>query len=72
LEKLGHFLVEKALARAVRLDPFAVDDELGNGPLADLPDDLVGGARVGLNIDLGIGDQVLFQEAFGFAAIAAP
>ena len=60
------------MARAVRLDPFTVDDELGDGALAYLADDLFGGARAGLDIDLGIGDQVLFKEAFGFAAIAAP
>jgi hypothetical protein len=65
-------MVEKALAWTVRLNPFAVNDELGDGPLAHLPDNFFGGARTGLDIDLGIGDQVLFEETFGFAAIAAP
>ena len=42
------------------------------GSLKKLPDDFVGGAGAALDIDLRIGDLVLFKEPFGFAAIAAP
>jgi hypothetical protein len=71
-EKLGHFVVQKALAGTVRLDPLAVEDELRNGTFAYVADDLLGGAGNTLNINLGVGNLVLFKEAFGFPAIAAP
>jgi hypothetical protein len=71
-EELGHFTVEKALPRTVRLDPLSVEDELRDGSLAHVPHNFFGGAGVALNVDLGIGDPVFFEEALGFAAIAAP
>ena len=64
--------MKEALARAVGLDPFAVEYELGDGSLAHIPDNLIRGARAGLDINFGKGNLVLLQEAFGFAAIAAP
>jgi hypothetical protein len=38
-EEGGHFVVEEALAGFVGLDPFSVEDELGDGALADVGDD---------------------------------
>lgn len=64
--------MEKSAAWTVRLYPFAIDDELRNGPLAYLSDNFLRGAGVGLDINLGIGNLVLFKEPFSFAAIAAP
>jgi hypothetical protein len=71
-KEFGHFLVEKAMSCTVRLDPLAVEDELRNGPLSDMPDNFLRGAGAGLDINLGVGNLVLFKEPFGFAAIAAP
>jgi hypothetical protein len=71
-EEVGHLLVEKAVARAVRLNPFAVDDELRNRPFANVLDDFLSRSGGALNIDLGIRNLVLFKESFGLAAIAAP
>ena len=64
--------MQKALAGTVGLDPLAVEDELRNGSLAYLADDLLGGAWNTFNIDLGVGNLVFLKETFGFAAIAAP
>ena len=64
--------MKEALAGAVGLDPFAVDDELGDGTFADVAEDLVGGAGGLLDVDFLKGDLVLGEEALGFAAIAAP
>ena len=50
-EALGHLFVEESFAGVVGLDPFAVDDELGDGALAGALDDFVGGAGGGFNID---------------------
>lgn len=62
-KEIGHFLVEKSLALAVGPDPFAVNDELRDGTLAGLPQDLFGGTGGGLNVDLLERDVVLLQEA---------
>ena len=64
--------MEEALAGFVGLDPFAVEDELGDGALAYVGDDEVGGAGGVLDVDLGVGDVVGGEEALGFAAVAAP
>jgi hypothetical protein len=71
-EEIGHFPVKKAVACTVRLDPFAVDNELRDGPFAYLPDDFLCRPRAGLDINFGVGDLVLLEKPFGFAAIAAP
>jgi hypothetical protein len=68
----AHLVVQEAAARTVRLDPFAVDYELRDRSFAYVPDQLVRGVGGGFNIDLGIGNLVLFKEPFGFATIAAP
>ena len=64
--------MEEASACTVRLDPFAIQDELRDSSLAHVTDKLVRGAGSVLDVDLGIGDLVSFEEFLGFAAIAAP
>jgi hypothetical protein len=64
--------VQEAPARLVGLNPLAVDDELGNGPLAYIGDDLVGGSGGGFDVDLFEREVVVCEEALGFAAVAAP
>ena len=71
-EEFGHLVVEEALAGLVGLDPFAVEDELGDAALAGLGDDLVGGAGGRFDIDLGEGNRVRGEKAFGLATVAAP
>jgi hypothetical protein len=71
-EALGHGFVEEAFARAVGLDPFAVDDELWDGALAGAFDDFVDGAGGGLDVDFFESDVVFGEEAFGLAAVRAP
>lgn len=68
----GHLGVEEAAARPVGLDPLAIDDELGNGALAHMRQDFVGGAGSFLNVDVGVGDVVGFEKALGLAAITTP
>ena len=69
---LGRLFVEKAFALAVRLEPFAIDDQLRDGALASSFDHFLGGSGSAFDIDVLEGNIVLFQEAFGFATIRAP
>src|SRR5580658_7780138 len=71
-EALRHFGVEEAAAGAVGLNPFAVDDELRDGALADVGEDFFGGAGGLLDVDLGVGNAVGFEKAFGLATVTAP
>jgi hypothetical protein len=71
-EELNHLLVKEALARAVGLNPFAIDYELRDGSLADVPDHFLCGPGGGLDIDLAIGDLVFVEKSFGLAAVTAP
>ena len=71
-EEFGHFLMEEALAGAVGLDPFAVEDELGDGLFAYVAENFVGCAGGVLDVDFFEGDVVLGEEALGFTAVAAP
>jgi hypothetical protein len=71
-EEGGHFGVEKALAGTVRLDPFAVEDELRDGLLANVFKDFISGTGDLLDVDLGVGNVVLGEEALGFTAVTAP
>ena len=64
--------MQEALAGLVGLHPFAVDDELGDGALADILHQRINCAGRGFNINFGEGDVVLGKEALGLAAIAAP
>ncbi len=71
-EEFFHLFVEEAFAGFVGLDPFAVEDELGDGTLAGVGDDEVGCARGGLDVDFFVGDVVGGEETLGLAAVAAP
>jgi hypothetical protein len=71
-EESRHLFVEEALARAIRLDPFAVEDKLRDGMFADVGEELVSGAGRGVDIDLFVGDGPVVKKAFGSAAVAAP
>lgn len=64
--------MQKSLARAIRLNPFAIEDELWDGALAGVGDDLVGGAGGALDIDFDEGDCVGVEKTLGLAAVAAP
>jgi len=71
-QSLGHFLVEKAFALPVGLDPFAVNNELGDGALTGALDHFVRGSGRVFDIDFIEWNAVLLQEVFGFAALGAP
>ena len=71
-KKFRHFLVQKSVTRTVRLDPFAIEDELGDGALAGVGDDEVCRAWGGLDVDFLERDVVRGEEALGFAAVATP
>src|ERR1700744_5221832 len=64
--------MEEAQARAVRLNPFAVQNELRNGTFAGVGDYFLGSARLAFDIDFFVGDGVLGQKTLRFTAIAAP
>src|SRR5215469_14771467 len=71
-EEFGHFVVEEALAGFVRLDPFAVENKLGDGAFAGVGDDEVGCAWSGFDVDFVVGNVVSREEALGLATVAAP
>ncbi len=71
-EKLAHLFVQKAAAGAVWLNPFAIDAELRDGPIADVLDNFIRRPWGGLDIDLAIGDLVFVEKSLGLAAVAAP
>ena len=71
-EEGSHLFVEEAASGTIGLDPFAVEDELRDGALADVGEDLLGGAGSDLDVDLGVRDGVLCEETLGSAAVAAP
>ena len=64
--------MQKTTAGTVGLYPLAVEDELGDGALADVLFDFIGGAGGGLDVDFGEGDVVGGEEALRLAAVAAP
>ena len=71
-QKLTDFFVQKPFAGTVGLNPAAIDDELRDGALAGVTNDLVSGAGRGFNIDVCVGNVVFVEEALGGAAIGAP
>ena len=66
------FVEKQAAAGGVGLEPFAVDDELGDGALAGVADDFGGGGGIGIDVDFGVRDAVGVEKLFGGATIAAP
>ena len=71
-QAFGHLLVQKALARAVRLHPFAINDKLRDGALAGAGDHLVRGAGRGFDINIFEWDVMSLQKALGDAAVRTP
>ena len=71
-EQLGHFLIQEAAPRNVRLDPLAIQNKLWDGALAGPRDHFLSSAGHFFNINFVVGDLVLRQPAFGCVAIAAP
>jgi len=65
-------IVEEAATGFVRLEPFAVDDELGDGTLANMANYLGRGGRIGIYIDFGVFNPVIFEKLLGRPAISAP
>jgi predicted cupin superfamily sugar epimerase len=72
VESLVKFVVEQSAARLVGLKPLPIDDQLRNGPFADVSNQLVGGAGVLVDIDFGVGNAVRIKKLLGCATIAAP
>ena len=71
-EERRHFFMQETLTWFVGLNPFAVEDELGDGALAGVLDDLIGGAGGALDVDFGEGDGVAGEKTLGLATVAAP
>ena len=71
-EALVELVEEQAAARRVGLEPLAVDDQLRNGALADVANDFGRGGRIGVDVDLGVGNAVGVEKLLGSAAVAAP
>ena len=67
-----HFFVQESFAGAIGLDPFAVDNELGNSTLASPLYDFGGGSGSGGDVHFFIRNVVLRQKALGFAAVGTP
>jgi hypothetical protein len=71
-QPLSHFLVKKALARAVGLYPFAIDDELWDCAFSGALDHLFGGAGSGFDVDFRERQVVALEETLGLPAVGAP
>lgn len=71
-EQFAHLFVEEAFARAIGLDPDAVDDKLRDGTLAGAGENLLRCAGRLLDINLFVGNVVLGEKSFGNAAVRAP
>src|SRR5580658_9931765 len=68
-QPLRHLLIEKALARTVRLHPLAIDHKLRYGLFSGAFHDFVNRAGRGGDVDLFVSNVVLGEKALGFAAI---
>jgi hypothetical protein len=66
------FVEEQAAAGGVGLEPFAIDDELGDGAFAYVAEDFGGGGGVGVDVNFGVWDAVGIEELLGGTAVAAP
>jgi len=64
--------MKEALSRFVRLDPLSIEDKLRDCTLTRIGDYLLCGAGCFFDIDFGVGNCMLVEEALRLAAIAAP
>ncbi len=71
-EALVEFVVEEPATGLVGLEPFAVNDHLGDGALAYVADNFVGGGGIEIHIDFRIRNAVSFEKLLGGTAIASP
>jgi hypothetical protein len=71
-QAFGHLVVEKALAWTVGLDPFTVNDELGDRAQTGVFDYLLSGAGSSFNVDVLERNIVFMQKALGHAAVRTP
>ena len=62
-QPLGHLVVEKSLARHIRLHPLAIDHKLRDGTLAGVLDHFFHRARRGLDVDIVVGDGFAWPES---------
>jgi len=63
---------EEPAAGGVGLKPLPIDDNLGDGSLADVTKHLGGRGGIGIDIDLGIANAVRIKELLGGPAVPAP
>src|SRR5271166_1965101 len=63
---------QQAAARLVWLEPFAIDHQLRNGPLAHATHHLSRGGRLTVHIDLDVLDAMRIEKLSGCPAIPAP
>ena len=61
--------MKKALSHAIGLNPFTIDDKLGDGTFAGSSDDLIRCSRGLFDIDFRKGHIVLLQETLGYPAV---
>ena len=65
-------MIQKTLTLAVGLDPFPINDKLGNGTLAGPGHNFLGGARGIFDVDLFVREAMLLKKSLGHAAVRAP
>ena len=63
---------EQAAAGAIRLEPLAINDQLRDGALANVANELIGRRRIVVDIDFGVGEVMGVEEMLGGTAVAAP
>ena len=71
-EYFRHLLVQEAFSRPIRLHPLAVDYELRDRPLSDIPYKLIRCAWRGLDINFPKGNVMFLEEPLCYSAIGAP
>ena len=64
--------MQETFPGSIGLDPFSIQNELWDRALAGVGNDLRCSAWGGFDVDFGVGDGVLAEEALGLAAVAAP
>src|SRR5260370_39285205 len=71
-QRFCHVFVEETVAGTVGLDPFSINYKLRDGALARPLDDLIGGSRSGLDVDVRVRKLVPVEKALGLPAIGTP
>jgi hypothetical protein len=71
-QALGHLFVQETLTGAVRLNPLAINNELGDGAFSRVPNHLFSCSGGDFDVDFFVRNIVLLEEAPGHAAVRAP